>query len=55
MTGHEGAVKPGGGLGEFNWRHFEKPGCGADKLGGDVSSAAGAAHVVEGLPDGGHV
>ena len=55
MAGCEGAVETGGGLGEFNWRHFEKPGCGADELGGDVASAAGAAHVVEGLPDGGHV
>ena len=43
MAGRKGAVEAGGGFGEFNWRHFEKPGCGADKLGGDVASAAGAA------------
>ena len=42
MTGHEGAVKPGGGLGEFDWRQLEKPGGGADEPGGDVSSATGA-------------
>ena len=55
MAGCEGAVETGGGFGEFNWRHFEKPGCGADELGGNVASAAGAAHVVEGLLDSGHV
>ena len=55
MACYEGAVETGGGFREFDGRHFEKPGCGADKLGGDVASAAGATHVVEGLPDGGHV
>ena len=55
MADREGAVEAGGGFGEFDWRHFEKAGGGADKLGGDVASAAGAAHVVESLPDGGHV
>ena len=55
MAGCEGAVEQGGGLGEFDWRQLEKPGRGADELGGDVASAAGAAHVVEGLLDGGHV
>ncbi len=55
MACYEGAVETGGGFGEFNWRHFEKPGCGADELGGNIASATGAAHVVEGLPDGGHV
>ena len=55
MAGHEGTVEPGGGFGEFNWRQLEKPGGGADEPGGDVASAAGAAHVVEGLFDGGHV
>ena len=55
MAGCEGAVETGGGFGEFDGRHFEKPSGGADELGGDVASAAGAAHVVEGLPDGGHV
>ena len=55
VAGREGTVEPGGGLGEFDGRHFEKPGRGADELGGDVASAAGAAHVVEGLFDGGHV
>ena len=55
MAGCEGAVETGGGLGEFNRRQLEKVGCGADELGGDVASAAGAAHVVEGLPDDGHV
>ena len=51
----EGAVETGGGLGEFDWRHFEKPSGGADEPSGDVASAAGAAHVIEGLLDGGHV
>ena len=51
----EGAVETGGGLGEFDWRQLEKSGGGADELGGDVASTAGAAHVVEGLLDGGHV
>ncbi len=55
MAGCEGAVELGGGLGEFDWRQLEKASGGADELGGDVASAAGAAHVVEGLPDGGHV
>ena len=55
MAGCEGAVEASGGLGEFDWRQLEKPGGGTDELGGDVASAAGAAHVVEGLPDGGHV
>ena len=55
MAGCEGAVETGGGFGEFDWRHFEKAGGGADKLGGDVASAAGAAHVVEGLLDCDHV
>ena len=55
MAGYEGAVETGGGFGEFDGRHFEKPGGGADELGGDVASAAGAAHVVEGLLDCGHV
>ena len=55
MAGYEGAVEAGGGLGEFDRRQLEKVGGGADELGGDVASAAGAAHVVEGLLDGGHV
>ena len=55
MASREGAVETGGGLGEFDWRQFEKSGGGADELGGDVASAAGAAHVVEGLPDDGHI
>ena len=55
MAGCEGAVELGGGLGEFDRRQLEKVGSGVDEFGGDVSSAAGAAHVVEGLPDGGHV
>ena len=55
MAGCEGAVETGGGLGEFDWRQLEKASGGADELGGDVASAAGAAHVVEGLLDGGHV
>ncbi len=55
MAGCEGTVELGGGFGEFGWRQLEKMGCGADKLGGDVASATGAAHVVEGLPDGGYV
>ena len=55
MAGCEGAVETGGGFGEFDWRQFEKSGGGSDELGGDVASAAGAAHVVEGLPDGDHV
>ena len=55
MAGCEGAVETGGGLGEFDWRQLEKSGGGADELGGDVASAAGAAHVIEGLLDGGHV
>ena len=55
MAGCEGAVETGGGFGEFDGRHFEKPSGGADELGGDVASAAGAAHVVEGLFDGDHV
>ena len=55
MAGCEGTVEPGGGFGELNWRKLEKVGRGADELGGDIASAAGAAHVVEGLPDGGHV
>ena len=55
MAGCEGAVETGGGFGEFGWRQLEKVSGGTDELGGDVASAAGAAHVVEGLPDGGHV
>ncbi len=55
MTGHEGAVESSGGFGEFDWFQLEKSGGGTDELGGDVASAAGAAHVVEGLFDGGHV
>lgn len=55
MAGCEGAVETGGGFGEFARRHFEKVSGGADELGGDVASTAGAAYVVEGLPDGGHV
>ena len=55
MVGHEGAVEHGGGFGEFDWRQLESPGRGADELGGDVASAAGAAHVVKGLFDSGHV
>ena len=55
MAGYEGAVEAGGGFGEFDWRQLEKASGGADELGGDVASSAGAAHVVEGLPDGGHV
>ena len=51
----EGAVELGGSLGEFDGRQLEKVGSGVDELGGDVASAAGAAHVVEGLSDGGHV
>ena len=55
MAGCEGAVELGGGLGEFDGRQLEKVSGGADELGGDVASGAGAAHVIEGLPDGGHV
>ncbi len=55
MAGCEGAVETGGGFGELGRRQLEKPGGGADELGGDVASAAGAAHVIEGLFDGGHV
>lgn len=55
MAGYEGAVETGGGFGEFDRRQLEKPGRGTDELGGDVASAAGAAHVIEGLLDGGHV
>ena len=55
MAGCEGAVEAGGGLGEFDWRQLEKAGGGADAPSGDVASAAGAAHVVQGLFDGGHV
>ena len=55
MAGCEGAVEAGGGFGEFDWRQLEKASGGADELGGDVASAAGAAHVVEGLLDSGHV
>ena len=55
MACYEGAVETGGGFREFDGRHFEKPSGGADELGGDVASAAGAAHVVEGLRDGGYV
>ena len=55
MAGCEGAVEPGGGFGELSWCQFEKSGGGADEFGGDVASAAGAAHVVECLFDGGHV
>ncbi len=54
-AGREGAVEQGGGLGELNGLQLEKVGCGPDELGGDVASAAGAAHVVEGLRDGGQV
>ena len=55
MAGCEGTVEPGSGLGEFDRRQREKVGRGADEPGGDVASAAGATHVVKGLPDGGHV
>ena len=49
MAGREGAIEQGGSLGEFVRRQLEKLGRGSDELGGDVASAAGAAHVVEGL------
>ena len=52
MAGYEGAVETGGGLGEFNRRQLEKTGSGADEPGGNVASATGAAHVVDGLSDG---
>ena len=55
MAGCEGAVEAGGGFGEFDRRQLEKASGGSDEPGGDIASAAGAAHVVEGLPDGGHV
>ena len=55
MVGCEGAVETGGGFGELGWCQLEKPGGGADEPGGNIASAAGAAHVVEGLFDGGHV
>ena len=55
MAGREGAVEQGGSLGEFERRQLEKLGRGSDELGGDVASAAGATHVVEGLRDGGQV
>ena len=55
VAGCEGAVETGGGFGEFDRRQFEKSGGGTDEPGRNVASAAGAAHVVEGLPDGGHV
>ena len=55
MAGCEGAVEPGGGFSELGWCQFEKPGSGADEPGGNVASAAGAAHVVKSLFDGGHV
>lgn len=55
MAGCEGVVELGGGLGEFDRRQLEKPGGGTDESGGNVASATGAAHVVDGLPDGGHV
>lgn len=52
MAGCEGAVETGGGLGEFDRRQLEKPGGGTDESGGNVASATGASHVVDGLPDG---
>ena len=52
VAGCEGAVETGGGLGEFDRRQLEKPGGGTDEFGGNVASATGAAHVVDGLPDG---
>ena len=55
MAGCEGAVETRGGFGELGGRQLEIAGGGADKLGGNVASAAGAAHVVECLGDGGHV
>ena len=55
VAGCEGAVEPGGGFGELSWCQFEKSGGGADEPGGNIASATGAAHVVEGLFDGGHV
>ena len=55
MAGCEGAVETGGGLSEFDRRQFEKSGGGADEPSGDVASAAGVAHVVEGLLDCDHV
>ena len=55
MAGCEGAIETGGGFGEFDRRQLEKPSGGSDELGGDVASAAGVAHVVEGLHDGGYV
>ena len=55
MAGCEGAVEPGGRFGELGWCQLEKPGCGTDEPCGDVASATGAAHVVEGLFDGDHV
>ena len=55
MARSEGAVETRGGFGELGWRQSEAVGGGADELGGNVASAAGAAHVVECLGDGGHV
>lgn len=42
VAGRKGAVETGGGFGEFGRRQFEAAGGGADELGGDVASAAGA-------------
>ena len=49
MARREGAVEQGGSLGEFERRQLEKLGRGSDELGGNIASAAGAAHVVESL------
>ncbi len=52
MAGCEGAVELGGGFREFDRRQLEKVSGGTDEPGGNVASATGAAHVVDGLPDG---
>ena len=49
------SIDHGCGFGEFNWCQFEKSGCRPDELGGDIAAAAGTAHVIKCLLNGGHV
>ena len=55
VVGGKGAVEPRGGFGQFGRGQLEQPSRGPDEFGRDVTAAASAAHVIEGLGDGVHV
>ena len=48
-------IEAGGSFGKFRGRQPELPGGALDQLGGYVAAAAGLAHAVECVYDGGHV